>query len=197
MALIFRVLNSTSGEFSHWCCGCAALYVDKKHQSKIHSLAPSGGFGKGFNAEFMFKGLKDYSPFLALHTALDFWLALGPSNIRAYITELAHNAGTMLADRWETDTLFPISMYGPMVLIRLPDRLWNHSGTTIATKPIADHIQDLLHYDYGIEVPVKPIKGRLYVRISAHVYNHMRDYHVLADAVCLLVEKVDIGNDTS
>lgn len=97
----------------------------------------------------------------------------------------------MLSQRWQTDTLFPVSMYGPMVLIRLPDMLWNHSGITIATKPIADDIQDLLHYDYGIEVPVKPINGRLYVRISAHVYNHMDDFHVLADAVCRMVEKVE------
>ena len=38
-------------------------------------------------------GLRDYSPFLALLTSLDFWERVGPETIRTYIHGLAHKAG--------------------------------------------------------------------------------------------------------
>lgn len=37
--------------------GCGALYVDKKHQSSIRCLTVSGGFGRGFTPEFIFRGI--------------------------------------------------------------------------------------------------------------------------------------------
>lgn len=44
-------------------------------------------------------------------------------------------------------------------------------------------LQDMLHYNHHVEVPVKCVQGQLYVRISAHVYNVLEDYHRLAEAV--------------
>ena len=45
-------------------------------------------------------------------------------------------------------------------------------------------VQDHLHYQYRIEVPIKCLSdGRMYVRISAHIYNSMFDYEVLGDSV--------------
>jgi selenocysteine lyase/cysteine desulfurase len=49
-------------------------------------------------------------------------------------------------------------------------------------------LQDLLHYEYHIEVPVKCVQGGLYVRISAHVYNELADYEKLASAVGELIK---------
>ena len=43
-------------------------------------------------------------------------------------------------------------------------------------------VQDWLHSERRIEVPVKCVQGNLYVRISAHVYNEISDYETLADA---------------
>ena len=43
-----------------------------------------------------------------------------------------------------------------------------------------NEIQDKLHFDYSIEVPIKKIQNRLYVRISAHIYNTRQDYEHLA-----------------
>jgi len=43
--------------------------------------------------------------------------------------------------------------------------------------------QNVLHYSYGIEAPIKFLGGRLWVRVSAHVYNSLEDYGRLADAV--------------
>lgn len=43
--------------------------------------------------------------------------------------------------------------------------------------------QDVLHSRFRVEVPVKTLSSTLYVRISAHVYNTLDDYRVLAAAV--------------
>ena len=43
--------------------------------------------------------------------------------------------------------------------------------------------QNVLHHSYSVEVPVKFLAGRLWVRISSHVYNTLADYERLADAV--------------
>ena len=42
-------------------------------------------------------------------------------------------------------------------------------------------------YSKCVEVPVKCFEGHLYVRISAFVYNELRDYQVLAQAVGALL----------
>ncbi len=36
---------------------------------------------------------------------------------------------------------------------------------------------------FTLQVPVKVQGGKLYVRISAHIYNTMSDYQRLADAI--------------
>lgn len=38
-----------------------------------------------------------------------------------------------------------------------------------------------------LQVPVKAIEGRLYVRISAHIYNTPQDYRTLSAAVMDIV----------
>lgn len=43
--------------------------------------------------------------------------------------------------------------------------------------------QDILHYRYKIECPIKCIQKALYARISVQIYNEMADYERLRDAV--------------
>lgn len=40
----------------------------------------------------------------------------------------------------------------------------------------------------SLQVPVKAIQNKLYVRISAHIYNHIDDYMRLAEAVNELIK---------
>lgn len=67
-----------------------------------------------------------------------------------------------------------------MTLVALPRALQQQPGVT------AKGVQDAL-YECKVEVPVKTVRGRLYVRISCAVYNVLDDYQVLADAVLGLV----------
>ena len=44
-------------------------------------------------------GLHDYSPYLALHTVLDFWEAVGHDRARQYMEHLATQAGIILNEK--------------------------------------------------------------------------------------------------
>ncbi len=69
-------------------------------------------------------------------------------------------SGRMLVEKWQTELLAPEEYYGPMITIRLP-------GPIEPQDPEEhNHIQDELHYSYRIEVPIKKINHRLYVRLE-------------------------------
>mgnify|MGYP002529553848 CR=1 FL=1 len=74
-----------------------------------------------------------------------------------------------------------------------PDSMLAALGTVLMPEggPVATSVfdGDLLHTslleDYGIQVPVFNWShhGRRYLRVSAHLYNHIDEYHYLADAL--------------
>eukprot|EP00455_Lapot_gusevi_P053609 TRINITY_DN8402_c0_g2_i4.p1 TRINITY_DN8402_c0_g2~~TRINITY_DN8402_c0_g2_i4.p1 ORF type:complete len:481 (-),score=39.06 TRINITY_DN8402_c0_g2_i4:51-1418(-) len=157
--------------------GCAMMYVRKQHQKWVDPVVISHGWGSGFTSNFVWTGLVDYGSWLALTYTLDCWKALGPRNIRSYIHGLAMWAADMLVSEWKTDLLADRSMYAGMVTVRLP-------GPRKATHEDEHNIiQDILHYKYRIEVPIKRFDDVLYVRISAHIYNYKEEYVRLARAM--------------
>lgn len=118
---------------------------------------------------------------------------MGPERIREHNSNLARKAAEMLVEAWGTELLVPVQMFGPMILVRLPNILLEtvqciKSDETCG--PRTQVIQDQLHFDFNVEVPVKQIQRKLYVRISAHIHNEMRDYEVLRDAVLSMVANI-------
>ncbi|XP_078068477.1 uncharacterized protein LOC144493440 isoform X2 [Mustelus asterias] len=166
-----------------WFCspkGCAFLYVKKELQSCLQPLVISHGFGFGFSSEYIWTGLRDYSAFLALHTVLDFWESVGLERIRGYIQDLMSQAVDLLVNRWKTGLLAPREMFGSMACVQLPECLLKDG---YANYEQAEIIQNVLYSQYNIEVPVKALGGKLYVRISIHIYNELKQYQKLADAI--------------
>jgi selenocysteine lyase/cysteine desulfurase len=45
----------------------------------------------------------------------------------------------------------------------------------------------MLHHDHMIEVPIKCLEGRLYARLSSHVYNDFEDYLHLSKVIKKLI----------
>jgi isopenicillin-N epimerase len=66
-----------------------------------------------------------------------------------------------------------------MALVRLPSP---HNVTNNCTPNNAKRIQGYL-FDRRIEVPIKCVEGKLYARLSCHIYNTPADYHQLAKAL--------------
>lgn len=57
------------------------------------------------------------------------------------------------------------------------------TGSRAATDNDAYQLQELLHHQHRIEVPIKCLEGKLYVRISCHVYNHLEEYKKLGQVI--------------
>ncbi len=79
-----------------WLCspkGVAFLRVKKEHQSKIHPLIISHGYGKGFEGEFLWTATMDYCTYLSMMTVLAFYNRIGAKKIMDYNHNLVSWAG--------------------------------------------------------------------------------------------------------
>eukprot|EP00736_Rhodelphis_marinus_P007494 Rmarinus@m.19219 len=196
-----------AGNCHKWFCapkGCGFLYRSPKLRDvppasskgvdlyEIRPVVMSHGYDEGFLSAFLWDGNRDYVGELCIPVLMRFWDALGGLHtVTDSIRNRAHAAAELLCTKWETSPLAPLGMFGPMCTIALPKRIVQlaqekESGSLPDGPPSstsAKIIQDYLHFQHQIEVPVKAVADWLYVRISAHVYNSIRDYETLATAV--------------
>ncbi|XP_060085055.1 uncharacterized protein LOC132564420 [Ylistrum balloti] len=182
-----------------FCCpkGSAFLYVRKELKAQTRPLVISHGFGSGFNSEFMWAGLHDYSPFLAMHVNMNFWEDIGNKKIQQYMYTLCRESCDLLTSLWHTKLAAPMEMFGCMALVELPRQLY-HSNTA-ATYSTGEAIQNQLYHQYNIEVPVKCIQGTLYIRLSCHIYNELAEYEKLGKCVlemCAMKKLCSEGSET-
>ena len=107
--------------------GTAFMYKNENITSSKLNLRPavlSHGINSGFNSEFIWTGLRDYSSYLGLYASLNMWLKClgGFEHVISYCTELARSAGYYLKHEWNTDFLVsPLARCSTMLCVRLPD----------------------------------------------------------------------------
>lgn len=94
--------------------------------------------------------------------------------MRVAADKVAHFLG--VAARWNSGVLAPKEMIGTMVSLPLPERL----GSTCEDAAALRH--DLL-FEHDIEVHLYSFNHRLYVRVSAQIYNDMSDIERLIRAI--------------
>ena len=195
--------------------GCAVLWAAPHARAALRPVVVSHGTGSGFTSDFIWDGCRDYAPVLAIPHTLRWWAAVGMDRAVAYMrATLAAGVKALLA-KWQTHTLVPAAMSAPtMALVRLPADAHPHGDTTAergrqsptevaaeallarsppsddgpATSADAKGWQDAL-FGRHVECPVKCIQGRLYVRISCHIYNTVDDYTRLGDAVLAILNR--------
>ena len=161
--------------------GCAFLWAAPAAQGTIHPLVISHGYGGGYLAEFDWTGTRDASAWLAIGTALDFIETIGFDALRERNHALMKAAATMLGETWRTQTGAPFALLGSMATIALPA-----SGPFACLSPTIDSVVKInshLWEKHRIEVPAILFADRLWVRISAQIYNDLADYRRLADAL--------------
>lgn len=189
------------GNFHKWMCsvkGNAFLYVH--NASDTEYLSPpcvSHGYGSGFTSNFIWSGLNDYSTRITLIHLLKFWDKIGLAQMKLYCTKLAQWATRYMVSKWNTRSLIDHSLINqdpviPMVCVLLPQLpdFYTLDPLTKITQPSI--LQNLLFDSYQIEVPVKVLDGKLYVRISAHCYNRKSDYIQLAKTIQELSQRYEI-----
>jgi isopenicillin-N epimerase len=156
--------------------GCAFLHASEAGAARLVPTVISNFHGQGFPAEFDWQGTRDYSGWLALPAAVDFLNAFGAARYQAALPAMAAEMAAMLAARWGVALPAPPDAFAALVTLPLP-------GTPEASDANARQWHDRLWQRHRIEVPVMCFNQRLWLRISAQVYNEATDYAALAGAL--------------
>jgi isopenicillin-N epimerase len=182
----------TTSNCHKWLCapkGSAFLHVRKDHQRNIHPLTISHGMtfplGKTtrFRHEFDWTGTRDLSAWCSIPATIEFMSTMfegGWPAIMEHNHDLAMEGRAILCERLGLEAPCPEEMIACIATLMLPA---GAEGGIPLHDP--DPLHEVLQEKYGIQVPVwswESPKGR-YFRISAQVYNHVDEYHYLADAL--------------
>jgi isopenicillin-N epimerase len=162
-----------------WCHAprsCGFIWAPPERQEGLHPTTISWGLDQGFTHGFDWVGTLDPTNYLAAPEGIALLREWGFERARDYMHRLAWDGGGLLAARWGTDAGVPESMVGTMITVPLPDR----AG---ATAPEAVALRLALLQEEKIEIQMHAWKGRLWVRLSAQVYNELPEVERLAEAV--------------
>jgi isopenicillin-N epimerase len=163
-------------KWAHAPRGCGILWAAPERQSIVHFPVVSWGRNRGFRAEFEHTPTSDPTSYLAAPEGIAMLREWDFGACAAYMHGLAWEAAAVLTARWGTRYDVPRHMVGTMVTVPLP----SEAGATDAD---AESVRLALLVEDRIEVPLYAWGGRLWVRVSAQVYNDRADIARLADAV--------------
>jgi isopenicillin-N epimerase len=163
-------------KWAHAPRGCGILWAAPQHQATLHHPIVSWGRNRGFHHEFEHTATADPTGYLAAPEGIALLREWDFAACTAYMHNLACSAGDLLADRWDTECTVPREMIGAMVTVPLPAS----AGSTDAE---AARLRVALLVDDQIEVQLHAFRERLWVRVSAQVYNDLDDIERLASAV--------------
>jgi isopenicillin-N epimerase len=159
---------------------CAFLWAAPAMQASLHPLVISHRYGDGFLAEFDWTGTRDPGTWLAVETALDFVDTIGADLLRQRNNALRHEAAALLCERWGVEPPAPPGLLVAMATLPLPHGAFAALPPTLdSAKTIRAHLWE----KHRIEVPAVAFADRLWIRISAQIYNDIADYRCLADAL--------------
>lgn len=161
---------------------CGFLWAAKERQQNLIPAILGWESDKAFPASFEWTGTRDRSAWSSIPAAFAFMDRFGEENVRRHNHALIRKGIDILTDAWGVRFETPDSMTGSMAMLPLPDSL--------ATLPESQRyvVQNKLWNTYRVSCPVIPFAGRLYIRVTAHIYNNEEDYEKLAHAVCVLAK---------
>jgi isopenicillin-N epimerase len=164
-------------KWAHAPRACGIVWAKPEHQATLRHPVVSWGSGLGFHAEFEYQATSDPTNYLAAPEGIALLREWGFDAVLSYMHGLSREAARLLTDRWGTTFEAADDMIGAMVTVPLPDG----AG---ATADEAVRLRTALLVEDRIEVQLHAWRGRLWVRVSAQVYNDRADITRLADAVC-------------
>jgi isopenicillin-N epimerase len=165
-----------------WACaprGCGFLWAHESAQMGLHPAVISWGLNQGFVAEFDWVGTRDLSGWLAAPAGLAYLRDRGIDDAWTYNHTLACDGASLLADAWRTELPAAPEDVGFMATVATPEACGSDAADAV-------RLRDRLLFDHSIEVQVHAGGGRVWVRISAQVYNDLDDVARLSKAVLSL-----------
>ena len=146
-------------------------------------------------SNMIWDGCRNYTSLLTVPSVINWWKAFGEENAREYSRSLLQQAVLVMMHEWqlhESDMPIPAAMrqYSPMCLVPLPAKLLGRSTVGDVSDADAFELQEYLHHAHLIEVPVKCLEKRLYIRLSSHIHNELDDYLKLTH----VIKQLMLGN---
>jgi isopenicillin-N epimerase len=152
------------------------LWAAPGRQQELHPTVISWGLDQGFLAEFDWVGTRDPSPWLAAPEGIAMLRDLGAEAVRDYNHGLALETARRLRDGVGAEIMVPDAMTGTMTTVGLPQRFGSDGEH-------ANRLRDALLFEDGIEVQMHAWRDRLWVRVSAQIYNDTSDVDRLVRAL--------------
>lgn len=161
--------------------GCGLLWTAPARQSETRPAVLSHGAKTGYTAAFDWIGTRDVTPWLCFAAAARAHAGFGGAALMARNRALALQAGNNLARALGGTPSAPPEMRGAMAAIAL--EMPSGPGLAVSlTSDLATALRRELASAHGISVPVSVFADRLWLRISAQIYNEAADYAALAAA---------------
>jgi isopenicillin-N epimerase len=158
------------------------LWTNPSRQSSLHHNVISWGLDQGLAAEFDWPGTRDPTPHLCAPVAIAYMRELGLEKVQRYNHELAWHGGREMARAWNAKLDVPEEMIGTMISVAVPESLGSTQDDALA-------FRETLLFEHNIEVHMYSWKGRMYVRISAQIYNDMNDVEKLINVTVAELKK--------
>ena len=149
--------------------GTGFLYAHPRVQSAVQPLVVS--FGVSWR-DVWWCGTRDFTPFLTVPAAIDFFETAGPDAFRQRTHELARYARVRITELTGMEPVAPDSAewYGSMASLPLPPG---------DVRPV----HEALWKKYGFEVGLGPWEDRNLLRVSCHLYTSAADIDRLVAAL--------------
>ncbi|MFN2451905.1 MAG: aminotransferase, partial [Candidatus Dormibacteria bacterium] len=166
--------------FHKWCCaprGSAFLAIAPGRLAGLRAGVAGALTADGFPAGLEWWGTADYSAWLTTPAAFDFLEQRGLAAVREHNRALALAGSALAATALQAshaDTRLP------MQLVPLPAGVGD-------SPPLARRLQAEIGERLGAEVAVTCARGRGFIRLSAHLYNRLENYAVLAERLPALL----------
>jgi isopenicillin-N epimerase len=154
--------------------GCAMLWADTHVQEQTIPLTISHGFGEGFAQSFGWTGTRNPAQWLAIGDALDFIDSFGHDNIYNYNHNLVTEGSKIVCDALGVKPALPGDMLGFLAPIEF-------SGDFKGIPLESHNLRNKLYREHNTEAVFNYLDGKMWLRISAQIYNDITDYVKLAD----------------
>jgi isopenicillin-N epimerase len=162
--------------------GCGFLWAAPGREKPLMPNVVSWDISEPFPSNFAWTGTRDPSNWLSVPAAFDFMDRFGERTVREHNHTLIRDATAVLADMWRFHVTTPDMMTAAMTLVPVPGGL---------PYPATDEGRKRLELDLKNEhnIVINPAfadGGRIWLRITAQMYNGIEDYYKLGDAVLAL-----------
>jgi isopenicillin-N epimerase len=175
-----------TGACHKWMCtpkGCSFLYVKKEHQHLFDPLLISWGYEAAMPSDSQFidyhqmQGTRDFSAFLTVPKAIEFFKENSWKQVAANCRQIAHSNYQRFCDLLNTQPLAPIS-----------DEFLGQMCSMQIKTSAPEKLQRLLFEKYKIEVPVSRQDDKIFLRYSINAFNEQSDLDKLYNALSEIIK---------